>query len=278
MRAFGEDQRWASQSFVAVEPTGHGPVRAAQRQGRRRGARTSSTTPCRCSSSPCAPRSAAFDLDTAEGRVQAHAGRRADRGRHPRPQPAARVRPPARRLARHRGRAGRRRGAPAPRRMAARDVRCFRPRLHAGPGSGRRGGRRRPRVAAPDRAREPTAPQCRRDAPARTCGTRSSSPSGSCCRPCCSSPASTRGVRPARARVVHRGSAPVCVTPSPPPAACRRGPTAVWADKVAAAAPADRAAAGRRARRGAAAGTRPQPPACPTRLREGCWCGSARSG
>ena len=59
MKAFGEDQRWASQSFVAVAPDGMDPCELrlakgddavrAPRRGRRR----------RCSSSPCGRRSAA---------------------------------------------------------------------------------------------------------------------------------------------------------------------------------------------------------------------------
>ena len=58
MRAFAEDQRWASQSFVAVEPAGMDPCELRTPRGSRRCGR-SSRTPCRCSSSPCARRSSA---------------------------------------------------------------------------------------------------------------------------------------------------------------------------------------------------------------------------
>ena len=71
MRAFGEDQRFVSQTFVAVEPNGHGPVRAAPEQRRRGGARAGRRRRCRCSSSPIRTTIGRFDLDTAEGRVQA---------------------------------------------------------------------------------------------------------------------------------------------------------------------------------------------------------------
>ena len=55
MKAFGEDQRWAAQSFVAVAPTAWTRASCARARARRRSSR-SSTTPCRCSSSPCVPR------------------------------------------------------------------------------------------------------------------------------------------------------------------------------------------------------------------------------
>ena len=58
MRAFQEDQRWASQSFVAVADRAWTPATCAWPRATSPCA-TSSRTPCRCSSSPCAPRSTA---------------------------------------------------------------------------------------------------------------------------------------------------------------------------------------------------------------------------
>ena len=56
MRAFGEDQRWASQSFVAVEASGQDPC-DLRLSGGDAAVRALVEDACRCSSSPCAPRS-----------------------------------------------------------------------------------------------------------------------------------------------------------------------------------------------------------------------------
>ena len=98
---------------------GHGPVRAAPGRGRRGGARTSSRTPCRCSSSPCAPRSTGSTSTTAEGRVQAMRAAAPIVAVDPRPARCAPSTPATvAGLARRRGRAGARprcvgRAAPA---------------------------------------------------------------------------------------------------------------------------------------------------------------------
>ena len=137
MRAFGEDQRWASQTFVAVEPTGMDPCELRQAEGERRCAHlVDDAVPM----FEFAVRTtiSRFDLDTAEGRVQAC-------GRRRRSSPASATAacgpstPAGGRLARRRGRAGRGRGAPG----EARRRRPWRPAAAgpgaSGPGSGRRG-------------------------------------------------------------------------------------------------------------------------------------------
>ena len=91
----------------------HGPVRPAAEVRRHRGAATSWRGASRSSSSCCAPRSARFDLDTAEGAGRRarprHPARRADQG----PRAARRVRAPA-------GRAGRVLGEDDPMRVVHR--------------------------------------------------------------------------------------------------------------------------------------------------------------
>ena len=138
MRAFGEDQRWASQSFVAVEASGKDPCELRQSGG---------DPAVRALVEDAVPMFefavrttiSRFDLDTAEGRVAGAAGGGADRRRHPRPQPAPRVHPHRGRLARPRGRAGRHRGAPGE------HVDPDGQPLRAGPGPAGRRTARRPR-------------------------------------------------------------------------------------------------------------------------------------
>ena len=71
LRAFGGDQNFVSQTYVAVEPVRHGPVRPADQERRRRGARAGRRAGCRCTAS-CSPTSSRkYDLDRADGRVDA---------------------------------------------------------------------------------------------------------------------------------------------------------------------------------------------------------------
>ena len=141
-RAFGDDQKFMAQTFVAIEPTGHGSVRAAAEVRRHRGARP------RCAAHPAGRVRAALDgralrsrhrrgtLDRARPRRSA---RRPDQG----PRPARRVRAPARRPGRHRRSAARRatRARHGALGSASRDAGC-RPSRREG-GRGHRVGRAR---------------------------------------------------------------------------------------------------------------------------------------
>ena len=218
MRAFGEDQRWASQSFVAVEASGHGPVRAAPVRGRRggprprRGRRADVRVRRPHHDQPVRPRHR-------RGPGPGPAGGRADRRRHPRPQPAPGVHPrpwpgwlgleveqvatevhrAGRRPGRRAGPAGPGPGAPA--RTTATAARA----------RGQHGQGREPRTPRATRCRDPT------------CATPSCSPSASCCRRCCSSRRrSTRGSTTAssRRRSRPRPTGP-STTRSRPPGGCR---------------------------------------------------------
>ena len=70
MRAFGEDQRWASQSFVAVAEGGMDPCELRMAPRATTPCAISSTTPCRMFEFAVRTTIGRFDLSTAEGRVQ----------------------------------------------------------------------------------------------------------------------------------------------------------------------------------------------------------------
>ena len=125
----------------------------------------SSTTPCRCSSSPCAPRSAGSTSTPPRGGCRRMRAVGADHRLDPRHQPAPRVHPHRRGLARHRGRAD---GTEVKRAGRVRHDDSGRPSA-AGPA----GTDEVPRAGGPARPRA---------LPGPTCATRSSSPSASCCR------------------------------------------------------------------------------------------------
>ena len=152
MKAFGEDQRWAAQSFVAVAPDGMDPceLRIAKGDAAVRALVDDAVPMFEFAVRTTIRR---FDLDTAEGRVRGDEGRRADHRLDPRHQPAAGVHPHRLRVARHRGRADGRRGQEgrpgAPRRRG---------RHLAAAGRHRRGARARPRRGSVPAGARPARP------------------------------------------------------------------------------------------------------------------------
>jgi DNA primase len=99
LRAFGDDQRFVTQTFVAVAPTGWTPATCGRRGATRR---SRDLVAARSPMFEFAIRTTLrrFDLDTAEGRVAGPARRGPGRRPDPRHRPAAGVRPAAGRLAR----------------------------------------------------------------------------------------------------------------------------------------------------------------------------------
>ena len=186
----------------------------------------SSTTPCRCSSSRCARRSRRFDLDTAEGRVQAMRavapiiGSIRDTSRCAPSTPARCRAGSGSRSSRWRPRSRRPGGSRRRRRRSTP--------IDRGP---RRGTRRGARAGAAAR-RQP----CR----CPTCATPSCSPSGSCSRHCSSTRASFAG-RQSTLLTPEAFSAPAHravfdgIRIAAPTA--RRASTAAWVAAVAEAAP-----------------------------------------
>ena len=169
LRAFGEDQRFYAQTFVAISPGGMDPCELRQAQG------PDAVKALVAGRQPLfefVVRSTLrrHDLDTAEGRVQALREAAPVVAGHPGHRAAAGVRPDARRLVGHggfgrrAGRAGRRAGGAAPRRPPGRRAFGARARAERGVGPPRRARPARPGrdarapgprggAAVPDRAR-----------------------------------------------------------------------------------------------------------------------------
>ncbi len=183
MRAFAEDQRFVSQTYVAVEAQRQGPVRAAPGQGRRRGPgpdrRAGAAVRVRGphDDRPVRPRLRARpDAGPARGRP----GRR----RHPRPGLAAGVRPPPGRPARAcRSRPCSRPWRPPAASPPRRPTHAVRRSSRPAPSGELRGRAGRVADGRADRAGRP-ARRCRRP----TCATPTSPASASCCRSPCRPP------------------------------------------------------------------------------------------
>ena len=228
MRAFGEDQRWASQSFVAVGRAGMDPceLRLAKGDAAVRALVEDAVPMFEFAVRTTINR---FDLDTAEGRVQAHARRRADRRRRSATSRCARSTPATvAGLARRRGRAGRSRGAPAPadgRRATAK---------------GERRGRRRPPRRRRDRAgaalEEAAATRCRaRPARPRRLRRAAAAPGAAAVPRRLRGRRGRRHRRPTRSRPRRTGRSSTASLAAG--GIQHSGSTAAWADKVAEAAP-----------------------------------------
>ena len=111
IRAFDGDQNFVCQTYVAVEPERPRPVRPAAAAGGRRGARAG-RAPGAALPLRARPTSCKYDLDRADGRVDAHARGRQAGVEHPRPVEGRRLRPGGGRDDRDRVDGGAARGPP----------------------------------------------------------------------------------------------------------------------------------------------------------------------